>query len=150
VVAPELVTFTRGFVPVMAKDEFAPVVVSQRLPPLAFTVIFPLEPNAIALVFELELLKNPVVSVKFWRLSDPLVRVVMRPEPTVILSFNCDVPTPANITGQSIVLVFDVIVLVFPDDGRNVQALVPDPRFIDEFKVKSPYIVSTLLFTVPV
>jgi len=74
----------------------------------------------------------------------------MRPEPTVILSFNCDVPAPANITGQSIVFVFDVMVLVLPDEGINVQAFAPALRPIEEFKVKSPYIVSTLLFTLPV
>jgi hypothetical protein len=74
----------------------------------------------------------------------------MRPPPTVILSFNCDVPAPANSTGKSIVFVFDVMVLVLPDEGANVQAFEPALRNIEEFKVKSPYIVSTPLFTVPV
>jgi hypothetical protein len=63
VVIPLLVTLTSGLVPVTVRGPVREVV-SHRLPPIAFTVMLPLDPNAIVLAFEFELLKNPVVSVK--------------------------------------------------------------------------------------
>lgn len=100
--------------------------------------IEPVVPNAITLVLVALEENKPVLSVKLFRFNVPFVSVVVLNAETVMLSCSCQVPpTPLNVTGKFIVLLFVVMVFV-PLVAPNVNIFAVPAVIIPVESVKFP------------
>jgi hypothetical protein len=111
--------------------------------------ILPVDPNVMALVFELLLLKIPVVRVKLFSARVPLVSVVVLVAPTVNASCKVQVPpTPSKVTGKSNVLPRVVIDWLLVE--ANVRVFVPAVKVVPAVNVNVPAINNKVFANVTV
>jgi hypothetical protein len=96
-------------------------------------------PRFNALVFELALLKRPIVTLYPFVLNVPVVIVKVFVTVAIVkLPTSCQVPpAPLNVNGKSVVIPLVVISLV-PEVAANVLALLPVAHVIVDDRVRSP------------